>query len=47
MKYKGIEYDLMKTEISQFGKVGVLPFGTNKMNLHSATGALKSVLIEY
>jgi hypothetical protein len=47
MKFKGREYDLMMTEVSQFGKVGVLPHGTDKMNLHIATGALKSVLIEY
>jgi hypothetical protein len=47
MKYKGREHELMKTEVAQFGKVGVLPYGTNKMNLHNATGALKSVLIEY
>ena len=47
MKYKGREYDLMMTEVSQFGKVGVLPFGTNKMNLHNITGSIRSVLIEY
>jgi hypothetical protein len=47
MKYKGRVYEVMTTEIAQFGTVSVMPSGTNKMSLHPATGAVKSVLIEY